>query len=265
MKSLAASGALATILGMALPGALTAGELLEGARQLGAITTIGSEGVLETSPSQLHKEMGNALYDKSVILPVTGVVVVQTGSGVKAISRNGRFVFDGQIYDTWNNTSIHTLEDAKRMASTLKLDGLNFDLAQLAPYSIGSGPLSVAIFVDPLCPYCKTLLDTLPQQSDTYTFHLIPIPVLSKESAKVAVALECSKDQRQALRALLLEQYDGLTQFNDQCSHEPIAKRMMASQVLGVDVVPFIVSPSGTLYKGVPKMGLINWLRGQHQ
>jgi len=219
-----------------------------------------SDSVRNSTPDR------GALKDKAaVLLPISGLMFLETPEGIKVISNNGRYLFEGSVTDLWSETVIDSLEDAKTSASTLSFNGTGLNLDELAAYRVGSGPRVVSIFVDPLCPHCENLLRSLPQKSEEYTFNLIPIPVLGKQSIEAVKLLECSTDPEASLQALLTKNYAPLKSQKPDCSMDALTKRMMTAQVIGIDVVPFVISPTGKVMKGAPRGGLLAWLKGVGQ
>ncbi len=193
-------------------------------------------------------------------LPLRGVVVAEKDNQIYIISENGRFQFTGDVIDKWSGKTLKTLSDASRSFNYLDTSNINFQFNMLAPYIVGHGPKVVTIFADPLCPNCARIFEQLPEDSDLYTFQIIPIGVLGEESIMAVKNIECAADQAQAKRALLTKTYQSLQQVASGCEPKKVFNRLMVSRLLGVDGVPYTIRDDGLIARGYPPMGFMNWL-----
>ena len=79
-------------------------------------------------------------------------MLVKTKSGqTYFVSKNGRFVFQGQLIDTWFRRTIDELSEA-RNAHRVPLEKMGVKLDELATLSFGNQdiPKQATIFVDPI-------------------------------------------------------------------------------------------------------------------
>jgi len=199
---------------------------------------------------------------KAERLPVEGVMVVQKGDKTKIISSNGRYVFNGEVIDTWLRTPIKNHADAKRSLSYINFNGANFKVDLLEPDVIGEGKNQIAIFFDPLCPHCERLLNDLPKNNTDFTYKLLPIGVLGERSTVLVKQLKCAKNQDEVIPYILNHDFSKALE-QGECSEEKqtiIAKRYIAAQALGVDSVPFMIRYDGKISRGYPEAGVAQWL-----
>ena len=195
-------------------------------------------------------------------LPIQAMITAEKDGVVKIASANGRFEFRGVLIDRWADRQILTLDDARRAMNYIELSGVNLDQEEaLMPYKFGSGPKMITVFVDPVCQACATLLDDLPENSEKYTFNVIPVGLLGEESRAIASSLACAKDQAAAKRQLKTKNFVPL-ELDPSCKLDLITRRMLTAQLLGVNGLPFMIRHDGLVSRGYPKLGLDAWLEG---
>jgi thiol:disulfide interchange protein DsbC len=187
-------------------------------------------------------------------VPITGLQMVEADAQIVFVSRNGRFLFkNAELYDTWNQTWIRSLDALDALASRLPPTVLEPLLPDLAVLEYGHGPESVVAFVDPLCPHCHAFLRAAAELGEHYTFRLVLAPFLGEASVPIARAIACNaaSQPERARAALWAGNADGLTPPAD-CDDEPIARTLTTAQLLGIDGVPFVIAPDGRTVRGAP-------------
>ena len=187
-------------------------------------------------------------------LPVAGVQMVQAGERVLFVSANGRYVFTGPAWDLRHGARLETLEEGARLAERIDLKRLGLDPATLDALDLGSGDSDVVVFVDPLCPHCRSLIDKLPALAERYRFRLVPLPVLGPDSETVVARLGClaEQDPAAAREALLANKLDWLPAPEGTCGQAPAQRALVTAQLLGVAGVPYLIAPDGRTRQGVP-------------
>lgn len=188
--------------------------------------------------------------------PFTHAVELEGRDGIAFISQNGRFVLRGLIFDMWTGQTLRTLDDIRKSKTSVNLNELGLKDEDVDPFRLGTGAQTVTIFVDPLCPFCHQLFDQIksdPSLKDTYTFVIYTVPFLGDASARAVNAISCATDRNRALEALMNKDERWMqTVDTTDCNLEPIMKRTIMSQMLGVTGVPFIVGPNGGIQRGNP-------------
>lgn len=187
-------------------------------------------------------------------LPVTGLSMVKAGERTFLITDNGHFVVAGnfKLVDMWQGKVIGSVSDTKGIDKVdLRKIGLSPD--ELSTFTIGKGKKEVTIFVDPQCNYCHDLIVQLEPLGKEYSFKLVLIPVLGKESAEISKKLICNQDKDQSLKALIAKDYAKLPELvrkEGSCDLKPLQKAVVATKLLDIQGVPFIFLPSKNTFKG---------------
>lgn len=187
-------------------------------------------------------------------LPVTGLSMVKAGERTFLITDNGHFVVAGnfKLVDMWQGKVIGSVSDTKGIDKVdLRKIGLSPD--ELSTFTIGKGKKEVTIFVDPQCNYCHDLIVQLEPLGKEYSFKLVLIPVLGKESAEISKKLICNQDKDQSLKALIAKDYaklPALVRKEGSCDLKPLQKAVVATKLLDIQGVPFIFLPSKNTFKG---------------
>jgi thiol:disulfide interchange protein DsbC len=187
-------------------------------------------------------------------LPVTGLSMVKAGERTFLITDNGHFVVAGnfKLVDMWQGKVIGSVSDTKGIDKVdLRKIGLSPD--ELSTFTIGKGKKEVTIFLDPQCNYCQDLIVQLEPLGKEYSFKLVLIPVLGKESAEISKKLICNQDKDQSLKALIAKDYSklpALVRKEGSCDLKPLQKAVVATKLLDIQGVPFIFLPSKNTFKG---------------
>lgn len=218
--------------------------------------TIGSAGsALAAPPVGGHNELAT--------LPISGMSAAVKNGKLAFVSSNGRFIFQGKMFDNWNQKEITTLAEAKEANDFMNLKKLDFRVADLKPLVVGSGPKEIVVFYDPYCPSCHHLLDDA-EQVEGYTFNFIAIPAMGEQSIKAVRAAFCVKDEKLSHKLLMGKVKPADLPKDDflDCDTTAIAKRVVSSQLFGIQGVPFMVRDDGLIRHGYLKGDLNNWLAG---
>jgi thiol:disulfide interchange protein DsbC len=198
-------------------------------------------------------------------LPMNGMIAAVKNGKVAFVSDNGRFVFQGTVYDTWSQKNIESIRDAEVAYKTIDVQKTKFRVDDLNPISIGAGEKTVIVFTDPFCPSCHVLLDDV-KKVEGYTFKIVYVPMLGNESNKVVRAMQCAKDQVSAKKVML-----GIAEPSSivgkaevsSCDTSPIAKRIVSAHMFGIKGVPFMIRDDGLIRLGYDKGDISNWLSEQ--
>jgi len=219
------------------------------------------------SPANIAASLLSVNIDGMQDLPITGLKMVKTGDKVVFMSGNGRFAFyGGKLLDVWTQQEIKDLPDIDRIAKRIDLSRMKLNIDDLGPVTIGHGKGIVLVFIDPRCPYCAKVMKDLQALQEHYTFKLVMVPILGRESQTVVVQLACqlaseNKTLRDAVRQRLLTQdYAGLPTDNPaHCNKAPLQKAIITAKLFGLPGVPFLIAPDGRTHSGAPEV-LSDWL-----
>jgi len=179
--------------------------------------------------------------------------IVANGKNI-LVSENGRVAIFGdfKLLDLWTQEEINTVNDLDRL-KRIRLDKLDLNMDELSSIKVGGGNQVTNVFVDPLCPYCKTLIQQLDPNSAENTTRIIIFPVLGKQSIEISKKLNCliEKDQQAALDALVSQDWSKLP--DAKCDVTPLLKSAASGRLFGIKGVPFVIAPNGETKSGLPK------------
>ena len=183
-------------------------------------------------------------------LPVTGISLAKVGDKMMLVSENGRFAVVGnfRLLDVWNAKEVKTLADGDDL-DRMDLKRIGIKDGDLAQFLYGSGPKHVHVFLDPWCQHCHDLVAQMEPLLKTHTFHLVLTPVLGEKSVATVKKLACLADKGKALEALLAQRYDGLPEAGP-CDLTALQKTLMATRLMGIDGVPYLILPSTKTRRG---------------
>lgn len=186
---------------------------------------------------------------------IAGIYEVDMGKNIGYTNSEGRYFMFGHLFD------MKTQQDL----TAQRLDELNVvDFAQLPLIDAiktvrGSGSRKLAIFSDPGCPYCKRLEAELLKLDDVtlYTF-LYPLEKLHPDAPRMAKAIWCSADARQAWREYMIEGKQPADKTD--CAH-PIDRNIQLGQKFGINGTPTLIAADGRVLPGAaPIEQLEKWL-----
>lgn len=232
--------------------------------------TVMAENAPKISAADIAAGLMSVKIDGLQDLPITGLKMLKTGNQVVFISPNGRFAFyGGKLLDVWTQQEIKDLPDIDRIAKRIDLSKMKLKVEDLGPITVGHGKDSVLIFVDPRCPYCAKVMKEMQALESRYTFQLVLLPMLGKESQNIVVQLTCQnatqdKSTKAAvLKRVLQQDYAGLATKNSQnCNKEPLQRAVITAKLFGIPGVPFLIAPDGRTHSGAPE-SLADWLENK--
>lgn len=151
-----------------------------------------------------------------------------------------------------------------------RVDLSTYDVPGMNLVTVGTGPKTVTVFVDPQCGWCHRLMDEVNADAaiqKDYTFRFVVVGILGPESQRLAKAMSCAKttDQKTKWDALRAGKkgIDKLEAAKD-CDDVRYNKSQSARTSLGINGVPFIVAPDGHTAAGKPA-NLRNFLENKAQ
>ncbi|MGH8208526.1 MAG: DsbC family protein, partial [Steroidobacteraceae bacterium] len=137
--------------------------------------------------------------------PLPGLYELNTGAELLYTNDTGTLIFAGRIIDTKSREDL----TAQRWSALNAIDfnSLPFDLA--IKTIRGDGSRKLAVFADPLCPYCRQLEQEMQGVTNVtiYTF-LFPLETIHPGASVKAVEIWCSKDRSAAWSKWMLQKVD---------------------------------------------------------
>lgn len=198
--------------------------------------------------SEMQKAVKNVMP-----IPGTELVAVQVAPGKLVImTPNKRFAVIGKVVDVFERKELKTLDDvAAARKVNFKRMGLNFN--ELTTVSVGSGPKEVVIFADPYCGHCTAVAEEAGTLLKDYTFKFVLLPMVNKDSGRVASSLACSDiGGAEFLRRVKAHDYADLKTADPQCAETKAMKSAIVANSFSVYGVPVIFAPNGEQMTGRP-------------
>ena len=181
--------------------------------------------------------------------------MIESAGKTFIVSASGRYVIRGTMYDMWQGKEIKNVSDLVKTQDYINLSNIGLKAQDLFHVTYGKGTKEVIVFMAPGCPHCKNTIEKMKGLEEEYTFQIVPLPILGKESIESTKKLltAAEKNPEIALSAVLSDKYDNLPDFDPKTDLQGLQKSMIAAQILGLKGVPFIISPSFKTFKGEPK------------
>lgn len=196
--------------------------------------------------------------EKSTEIPLGSLKAVQVNGEVFFMSKNGRYVFQGQLTDSWSKVTLDTIEEVEYSTKHINVERFGLPIDSMNVITFGTGPKTVYSFVDPQCGYCKKFVAEAKSKVSEYTFKLIVVPALGKESNLQSKSLFCAKDKSDALNAFMNDGLGDLAQ-KTACDSKYYDLTLTFAQLVGVNAVPYMIAPDGRYKAGADK-GIWQWI-----
>ncbi|MYM92714.1 thioredoxin fold domain-containing protein [Duganella vulcania] len=220
----------------------------------GAVAKSGRVGNVDGEDSKIIDEVKRRLrkIDGMKRIPGTGMALVEAGDMAVLVSDNGRFVVGKfHMVDLWNSKVITKVADLDGVEK-VDLKKINTAPEDLGAFTYGTGPEEVVMFVDPTCARCHNLMSQIPALSTQYTFKIVLLPVLGGSSGELSKKLLCATDKQLAIRALIQNDVE-VRLHSTNCDTAPLAKALMISRLIGVEGVPYTLTPKHNVLRGEVK------------
>lgn len=201
------------------------------------------------------------MQEKDVaLLPIKALRAVVTDGEQVFISENGRFIIKGDLYDVWQKKRITNFAEMQKLATHIDLKKIGLDVGALNTVSMGTGAKEVVVFVSPLCPHCKTLIQAAKNLTAEYRFQLV---FFSGDEAvqKTIKNIAGASSAEIALDAVIKSKTAALPEVA-HCDPKRNAMTVLMAQLMAIDKVPFVIAPDGRLHKGLPQ-NLSAWLENK--
>lgn len=178
--------------------------------------------------------------------PMSGVYEVLSDADPVYTDATGDFLIVGSMIDTRSMTNL----TQQRIALLDRVDfsALPVDLA--VKDVRGDGSRKVAVFADPMCPYCRKLEEEL-RGLDNLTVYTFILPAMQPHptAGDLTARIWCSTDRTSAWRRWMLERE---TPTSEVCADEPSGRIKELGDRLRVSGTPTMFFPDGSRLAGVP-------------
>jgi thiol:disulfide interchange protein DsbC len=209
---------------------------------------------IKTLKAELVKVLPQAKNAVIKPTPVAGLYEVSDGGQVMYMTKDPRYIIQGDLYDlrTRQNITEASRGDV-RLAAFNELGENNM----LVYKPKGETKHTITVFTDIYCPYCRKLHSEMNEyMSSGVKVRYIFLPFKGEKSFNDAVSVWCSKDRNKALdKAKSGEEIEAKTCTN------PIGRHQELGMKLGVHGTPAIVLENGEMMPGyVPAKKLVEQL-----
>jgi thiol:disulfide interchange protein DsbC len=186
--------------------------------------------------------------------PLPGLYELDTGEELLYTNDTGALIFAGRIVDTRSREDLTATRWNELNA--IDFNTLPFDLAIKTVR--GDGSRKLAVFADPLCPYCRQLEQELQGITNItiYTF-LFPLETIHPGASVKAVNIWCSKDRSAAWTKWMVQKTEP---ESTRCTGAPIDKLQTLGQKLNLDSTPTMFTADGKRTRGAIKHNEIETL-----
>jgi len=189
--------------------------------------------------------------------PVAGLYEVSLGAYVVYVSADGRYLFDGDLYDVESRRNV--TEERRMAARATALAAA--DESEMIVFSPAAVKHTVTVFTDIDCGYCRKLhseIGKLNALGIEVRYLAYPRSGPDTPSWDKAEAVWCSKDRRDAITRAKNGQ--NVARPAD-CNDAAIAKQHALGEEMGVRGTPAIISAGGDYLGGyVPPAKLAEYL-----
>jgi thiol:disulfide interchange protein DsbC len=189
--------------------------------------------------------------------PLPGLYELNTGSELLYTNDTGTLIFAGRVVDTQSRQDLTS--ERWNALNAIDFNALPFDLAIKTVK--GDGSRKLAVFADPLCPYCKKLEEEMKGLSNVtvYTF-LYPIETLHPGASLKSVQIWCSKDRSAAWSGWMLQKVEPA---DTRCKGAPVDQLQKLGDKLHIDSTPTLFTVDGKRTRGAIKHSEIEQLLAQ--
>jgi thiol:disulfide interchange protein DsbC len=201
----------------------------------------------------LHERIPDLRVESIHKSPLPGLYELNTGAEL-LYTNDGTLIFAGRIVDSKSREDLTAARWDELNAIDFK--ALPLDLAIKSVR--GDGSRKIAVFADPLCPYCRQLEQEMQGVTNVtiYTF-LFPLETIHPGASVKAVDIWCSKDRSSAWSKWMLQK----TEPGDtRCTGAPIDKLQALGEKLHVDSTPTLFTADGKRIRGAIKHNEIEQL-----
>lgn len=197
---------------------------------------------------QLEGELVKVLGTKPDAIkeaPIKGFYEVSYGTKLYYVSLDGRYLFNGELYDLKSKSN---LTEQNRAAARLKVLK-TIDESSLIVYKAKGKEKHVAtVFTDVDCGYCRKLHSGMQEMNElgiTIRYMAFPRAGIGSSSYNKAVSVWCAKDRNKAMDAAKRGEMP-----EEATCDSPVKKHYETGLALGVSGTPAIFLQDGTLMPG---------------
>jgi thiol:disulfide interchange protein DsbC len=211
-----------------------------------AAIVVGSAQSADPDPrAAIAKRFPEAKLEDIKPSPVPGVYQVPVGADMAYVSADGRYLFNGDLYEI--DTRVNVTEQGRSAARAKLLRKLDDrDMIVFAPQEVKH---TITVFTDVECGYCRKLhsqIDQLTKLGIKVRYAAYPRQGPGTSDWKKMEQVWCSKDRQTAITQAKL----GQAVQTPNCGATPIGKQFQMGEDLGVRGTPAIFTSRGDYIGG---------------
>ncbi|MGD0959821.1 MAG: bifunctional protein-disulfide isomerase/oxidoreductase DsbC [Methylomonas sp.] len=175
---------------------------------------------------------------------IPGLYEVSVGAEIYYISEDGKYLLQGELYDTHEKKNITETKLAGVRKAALEKIGAD----NMIVFKPENSKHQVSVFTDIDCGYCRKLhseMDQYLSQGITVRYLFFPRAGKGSDSYKKAISVWCSADRAKALTAA--KKGEALDAKN--CDN-PVDEHMQLGEEFGMKGTPMIVTEKGNVLPG---------------
>lgn len=197
----------------------------------------------QEAPSIIDKDA------ETVPLPMNRLLISEKDGRIKIISDNGRYLFRGNIRDTWDRKDIQSIEDARESARRMNLDGADLDLSPLKPIRYGDteGKPDLTAFIRPTGRYSNQFLDALKKTDLSADLIVYDAPGLPEATL---IGSACPVDESSAVEKIVNRRSLNTVNYTEGCDPTVMNIRNVTKYLLGYEDFPIVVRSDYEVYSG---------------
>ena len=192
----------------------------------------------------VNKLIPNGKADNIEPSPVEGVYEVLVGTQLYYVSKDGKYLFNGKLYDLDKREDLTSPKTQK-----VKLDAINAigeeNMIIFAPEDYQH---TITVFTDIDCGYCRKLhseIDDYNKQGIRVRYLSFPRAGVGSPSYKKAVSVWCSDNRQEAMT----QAKAGKDIAQKECAN-PVKEEMELGQAVGVNGTPALFLEDGEMLPG---------------
>ncbi|MGM0593270.1 MAG: thioredoxin fold domain-containing protein [Pseudomonadota bacterium] len=216
---------------------------------LAAVTALPVQAADVQLPGELKKTLQGVFGgqpDRVVEAPVEGLLEVTYDTNIFYVSRDGRHLINGEMFDLSTRTNL-----TEQRLSGARLKAMDqMDEASMIVYPAkGEEQHTITVFTDIDCGYCRKLhqgMDEMNELGITVRYLAYPRAGVGSPSYDKAVKVWCAEDRNKAMDLAKAQQ----AVKGQSCADNPVRAQMRLGEKVGVTGTPAIVLSDGKLMPG---------------
>lgn len=180
--------------------------------------------------------------------PIDGLwEVALAGGDVLYVDATGRYLIQGRMLEVASRADL--TERRIEQLTRVVFDELPLRVALV--HARGSGRRRLAVFADPMCPYCKRLEREVLATLTDVTVYTLPLGILGQGSKDRVRALWCAPDRAAAWQAQMLRDEAPPPAVGALCDTAGLAQIEAAAAQMRVTATPTLIFEDGSRAAGM--------------